>query len=119
MSAGSTIISRADLETLFNEDADFELVEVLPEDSFEEWHIAGAINIPGDRLRDRAPELIPDKDKTVVVYCSSPACTASDRAAELLTEMGYTDVRDYRGGKEHWKEGGLSVESGAPAGAAA
>ncbi|MFP3947744.1 MAG: rhodanese-like domain-containing protein [Gemmatimonadota bacterium] len=32
------------------------------------------------------------------------------RAAKLLAEMGYTNVKDYAGGKQHWKEGGLPVE---------
>jgi hypothetical protein len=35
----------------------------------------------------------------------------SDRAAALLTNLGYNHVFDYRGGKEHWKEGGLPVET--------
>jgi len=112
MPGAGTIISRSDLETLIRDQQDFSLVEVLPEGSFEEQHLPGAINIPGDTVRARAPELIPDRDKTVVVYCASPSCTASDRAAKLLTDMGYTDVRDYRGGKEHWREGGLPTESG-------
>lgn len=114
MSAGANVISRQELHEWIERDGDFALVEVLPPDSFEEFHLPGAINIPGDSLRERAPELIPDKDKTVVVYCANPACTASDRAAELLTRMGYTDVHDYRGGKEHWKEGGLPVTTEEP-----
>ncbi|MGD8287873.1 MAG: rhodanese-like domain-containing protein [Gemmatimonadota bacterium] len=119
MPAGSSIISRSDLEKLIRDQQDFHLVEVLSPESFQEEHLPEAINIPGDSLRARAPDVIPDRDATVVVYCASPSCTASDRAAKLLTEMGYTDVRDYRGGKEHWKEGGLPTESGEPAVASA
>jgi len=116
---GSTIISRTDLQKLLREDQTVVLIDVLSEESFEKGHLPGAISIPGDRLRERTPEVVPDRNTTVVVYCASPSCNASDRAAALLTDMGYTDVRDYRGGKEHWKEGGLPLESGAPAGATA
>ena len=119
MSQGITIISRNDLQTLIRENHDFTLIEVLPEESFAKQHLPGAINIPGDRLRERAPKVVPDRNSTIVVYCASPSCTASDRAAALLADMGYTAVHDYRGGKEHWSEGGLPVEQGAPAGAAA
>jgi rhodanese-related sulfurtransferase len=119
MSTRNEIISRSDLQALIRDDHDVTLVDVLPEESFEEWHIPGAINIPGKALRERAPQRLANKDRTIVVYCASPACTASDKAADVLRDMGYSDVRDYRGGKEHWKEGGLPVEAGQPAGAVA
>jgi rhodanese-related sulfurtransferase len=31
-------------------------------------------------------------------------------AARALAAMGYTDVRDYRGGKEDWVAAGLELE---------
>lgn len=116
------ILSRDELHDMMKSEESFHLVEVLPEESFEEFHLPGAVHLPGDEMRSRAPDVIPDKDATVVVYCANPACQASDRAARLLVEMGYTDVRDYRGGKQHWREGGFPVEeseSAAPAAAGA
>lgn len=109
------VLSRDELREMMDGEESFYLVEVLPEENFQEFHLPNAINIPGDELRARAPERIPDKDATVVVYCANPACLASDRAARLLAEMGYTDVHDYRGGKEHWREGGLPIREGAAA----
>ena len=92
-------------------DSDLKLIEVLSKESFRESHLPGAVNIPGDRIRDTIDEIIGGKDEPVVVYCANPSCTASDRAAELLTGMGYNNVYHYRGGKQHWTEGGLPVES--------
>lgn len=106
------IISRPDLKKKIDEDQDLHLIEVLPEEEFREGHLPGAVNIPGDKIRETAPERIPARNDTVVVYCASPSCTASDRAAELLTDMGYHHVFHYRGGKQHWKEGGLPLENG-------
>jgi rhodanese-related sulfurtransferase len=111
MQARPNIISRADLHDMIDRQEDFTLVEVLPEESFRHFHLPGAVNLPGGELRERIAEVVPDRDEAIVVYCASPSCTASDRAAELLTDMGYTDVRDYRGGKQHWKEGRLPVTS--------
>lgn len=96
---------------MLDEDRDMHLVEVLSEDEFRERHLPGAINISGGSLREEIPERIPAKNDTVIVYCADPSCTASDRAAELLTNMGYHHVFDYRGGKEHWEEGGLPMET--------
>lgn len=95
---------------MIDEDRDFALIEVLPEKSYHDFHLPGAINIPGDRLRQTVPEEIPNRNKTLVVYCADPSCTASDRAATLLTNLGYHHVFHYRGGKEHWQEGGFAVE---------
>lgn len=111
MTATPSIISRSDLHQMIDEEKDFTLIEVLPEERYRHFHLPGAINLPGDQLRQRVTEVVPNRHETIVVYCASPACTASDRAAELLTDMGYTDVYDYRGGKEHWKEGHLPVTS--------
>ena len=88
-------------------------------EAYEAGHIPGAINIPVADLRAEAPTRIPDRHKTVVVYCANPACTASDSAADILIEMGYTDVHDYRGGKEHWREGGLEITTTEPSMASA
>lgn len=105
-------ISRQELKEKIDRGDDFHLVEVLAEESFEDGHLPGAVNIPGDQLRERASEALPDEDAEIVVYCANPSCEASPRAARILTEMGYTSVKDYAGGKEHWQEGGLPLETG-------
>lgn len=115
MPVGPKVLSRSELKEMMDREEDFSLIEVLPQDEYEKFHLPGAINVPGDSLRDTIADVISDRDKTVVVYCASPSCTASDRAAELLVDMGYNDVRDYRGGKQHWKEGGLPVTTEEPA----
>jgi len=105
------IISRSDLRERIDNDSDLKLIEVLSKESYRESHLPGAVNIPGDRIRDTIDKVVRDRSDPVVVYCASPSCTASDRAAELLTELVYTHVYHYRGGKQHWKEGGLPVKS--------
>ena len=112
MSFEFDLISRQELKEKLDRGEEFHLVEVLPEESFQEGHLPGAVNIPGDELRERAREAFPDKAAEIVVYCANPSCEASPRAARLLTEMGYSNVKDYAGGKEHWKEGGLPLETG-------
>lgn len=105
-------ISRSELKENIDRNDDFELIEVLPSEDLEEYHIPGAINIPGNELRDAVPDRISQKEREIVVYCADSSCEASPRAARLLLDMGYTNVRDYEGGKEDWRDGGLPVESG-------
>lgn len=52
------------------------------------------------------------KAAEIVVYCANAPCKNSGIAAERLTELGYTNVRDYHHGKADWIEVGLPVEHG-------
>lgn len=87
---------------------DVTVVDVLPEDHFEEEHIQGAMNIPLEQLEDRVHEL--DRDSHIIVYCANEACTASPEAAELLEDHGF-DVEDFEAGLEGWKEFGGATAS--------
>ncbi len=50
----------------------FTLVETLAEVAYQHAHLPGAINLPPDRVRELAPERLPDKSAEIIVYCSSP-----------------------------------------------
>jgi rhodanese-related sulfurtransferase len=60
-------IGRDEVRRLLGEE-DAQLVEVLPEEEFEEEHLPGAINIPLRRIDAEAPRLL-DRDRPVVTYC--------------------------------------------------
>lgn len=86
------------------------LVDVLPGSSYTNQHLRGAINIPDEQIEQLAPRVLPDKEVEVVVYCASYACPASTHAATTLKRLGYTNVRDYKGGLEAWRAAGLPLE---------
>jgi rhodanese-related sulfurtransferase len=90
------------------------VVEALPASYYEDAHIPGAINIPHTEVRTLAPELLPDKDAAIVVYCANEPCPNSGIAAHVLRKLGYTNVRDYAQGKQDWRDAGLPLESGVP-----
>jgi rhodanese-related sulfurtransferase len=104
-------ISRADLHDAI-ENNTVTVVEALPAEYYNDAHLPGAINIPHTEVRDLAPELLPDKDAAIVVYCANEPCPNSGIAAHVLTKLGYTNVRDYEGGKQDWRDAGLPVELG-------
>ena len=86
---------------------------------FDTEHLPGAINLPHDRVRELAPELLPDRGARIVTYCANTPCQNSGIAAATLVTMGYSDVREYAEGKQDWIDAGLPVEKGDPVAVAA
>ena len=65
-------ISREELKGKIDRGEAFTLVETLQEVAYQHEHLPGAINLPPDRVRALAPNLLPDKGAEIIVYCSSP-----------------------------------------------
>jgi rhodanese-related sulfurtransferase len=86
------------------------VVEALGRNYHASGHIPTAEALPLDELAKLAPELAPDKDRAIVVYCASDTCANSHQAAAWLAAQGYRDVAVYAGGKKDWTEAGLKLE---------
>jgi rhodanese-related sulfurtransferase len=91
------------------------VVDALPASYYDQMHLPGARNLFVDEARERAQEVLPDRDAAIVVYCSNAACPNSEGVARVLTSLGYTDVRKYREGIQDWVEAGLPTEATASA----
>ena len=65
-------ISRDELKLKMERRDHFLLVETLPLTAYEHNHLPGAINLPPDKVRELALQLLPDKDAEIIVYCASP-----------------------------------------------
>ena len=90
-------------------------VDALPESYYAQQHLPGALNLVAADVPARAAEVLPDRDATIVTYCSNTACGNSGHVATALQKLGYTDVRKYAEGIHDWVEAGLPTESGVPA----
>jgi rhodanese-related sulfurtransferase len=88
------------------------VVEALPAPYYDDAHLPGARNLPHDSDEATIAAVLPNRDTTVVVYCSNVACQNSTILSRRLADLGYTDVRKYEAGKEDWVGAGLPVESG-------
>jgi rhodanese-related sulfurtransferase len=88
------------------------LVDALPESYYNQAHLPGAINLVEPDVATRAADVLPDRDRTVVTYCSNRACGNSGAVARRLEQLGYTDVRTYPDGIQDWVESGRPVETG-------
>ena len=65
-------ISRDELKQKIDRKDDFLLVETLAKVAYDHAHLPGAINLPPDQVKVLAPQLLPDKNAEIVVYCASP-----------------------------------------------
>jgi rhodanese-related sulfurtransferase len=87
------------------------LVEVLDAKQYRKFHLPGAISVPLDEHFDQQiQKAVPDKSRTVVLYCMNAECEASSKAGRRMDELGYQQVFDYEAGKVDWQEAGLPVE---------
>ena len=62
------------------------ILDTREQEEFDDGHIPNAILIPYTEIENKAEEMIPDKDKLILVYCRSGR--RSKIAAESLAKLG-------------------------------
>ena len=82
------------------------VLDVRPEDEFQQGHLPGALNIPLAQLERRLAELPPDRE--IVAYCRGPWCVLSFEAVAALRQRGFR-ARRLEDGFPEWKVAGLPV----------
>lgn len=75
------------------------ILDVRTQEEYDQGHIPGAIVIPDTQIKARAEEMLTDKDQLILVYCRSGR--RSKLAAEILAELGYTNIKEF-GGITDW-----------------
>jgi len=88
------------------ENQEIVLVDVREKHEWNEGHIPGAVHVPRGYLELQVEEAVPDKDKTVVLYCAGGV--RSLMAGATLQQMGYKNVVSMAGGFGTWKGNGYS-----------
>lgn len=100
-------IDREELKAKLDRSDDFKLVMAMHEWGFNAAHIPGSLHF--NTVADAEEHL--DRDDEIVVYCSDPACVASQFAYQWLVNAGYRNVRRYAGGVSDWANAGYELES--------
>lgn len=67
-------------------------IDVRSAGEFASGYLEGALNVPLDQLQQRLPQLVPDLDRELVLYCASGARSAF--ACGLLQQLGYRRARN-------------------------
>ena len=66
------------------------LIDVRSPQEFREGHLDGAISIPEYDIKKEIEKIVLDKNKNIVVYCSSGG--RSKKAQKTLNKLGYQNV---------------------------
>lgn len=88
-------ITAEEAKKIMNSGEEHIILDTREQDEFDEGHIPGAILIPYTEIENKAEEMLPDKDKLILVYCRSGR--RSKIAAESLAKLGYTNVKEFGG----------------------
>lgn len=104
-------ITREQIKEKLDAGAPMTIIEALPQKYFDAEHLPGSVNIPHDVIQVLAPEMLPDKDGFIVVYCASTECRNSKIATDTLQQLGYSNVFEYVEGKRHWLEANFPIET--------
>jgi phage shock protein E len=90
-------------------ETDFVLLDVRTPYEFKSvQRIKGSINIPVDEIESNVEEVLPDKEKTIYVYCLSGS--RSPIAVMIMKHLGYKNVYDMISGIMACRVYGLPLE---------
>lgn len=92
------IITNEQLKLLINENPNIKIIDVREPAEFNFSSIPGAISIPFGELEQRLQELKQEDD----MYMICRTGNRSDMAAQLLTEHGFTHVKNVIPGMSEW-----------------
>ena len=88
-------ITAEEAKKIMDTESEYVVLDVRTEEEFAQGHIPGAMLIPDYAIREEADKALPDKDALILVYCRSGR--RSKNAAQILLELGYTNIREFGG----------------------
>lgn len=83
------------------------LVDCREPNEFALGHIPGALFIPRGVLEQNIERAV-SRERKIILYCASG--NRSALAAEVLLQMGYTDVASMSGGIRGWVDAGGDID---------
>jgi rhodanese-related sulfurtransferase len=88
-------IDAATAYKMMGESKNYILLDVRTQEEYDEAHIEGALLLPDTEIAAKAPDVLPNPNAAILVYCRSGRRSAN--SAALLASMGYTQVYDFGG----------------------
>ena len=84
------------------------LIDVREDNEWEAAHAAGAEHLGKGIIERDIEATVPDKSTELILYCGGGFRSAL--AADVLQQMGYTNVFSMAGGWKAWKDSGAPCE---------
>jgi len=64
-------ISTEHLKAKLDRKESIKVVETLAPERYREAHLPGALNIPPDKIKELASQVLPNKNAEIVTYCTN------------------------------------------------
>ena len=101
-------VSVAQTQERIKENPEAKVIDVREDKEWEAGHAAGAIHLGKGIIERDIESTVPDKNTELILYCGGGYRSAL--AADVLQQMGYTNVYSMAGGWKAWNEAGGEVE---------
>lgn len=87
-------------------------VDARSPDNYADGHIPGAVSLPVGQFDDLIGSFLDrhSPDQPIVTYCSGRTCEDSHHLAELLSGLGFDNVRVFIDGFPGWEAEGYPIE---------
>jgi rhodanese-related sulfurtransferase len=102
-------VTVAQTRTRMDDDDRVRLIDVREDNEWQAAHAAGAEHLGKGIIERDIEASVPDKNTEVILYCGGGFRSAL--AADVLQQMGYTNVFSMAGGWKAWKDSGAPIES--------
>ena len=88
-------ITAEEAKRIMDTEEGYIILDARTQEEYDEGHIPGAIVLPHEEIKEKAEDVLTDKDQLILVYCRSGR--RSKIAAEALAELGYTNIKEFGG----------------------
>jgi len=84
------------------------LIDVREDNEWQAAHASGAVHLGKGIIERDIEATVPNKSTEVILYCGGGFRSAL--AADVLQDMGYTNVFSMAGGWKAWNDSGAPIE---------
>ena len=102
-------VTVTDTQKRIDKNTDAKLIDVREDNEWQAGHAAGAEHLGKGIIERDIEAKVPDKSAELILYCGGGFRSAL--AADVLQQMGYTNVFSMAGGWKAWKDSGAEVEA--------
>ena len=88
-------ITAEEAKQIMDSEEGYIILDARTREEYAEGHIPGATQISHEEIKEKAAEILPDKNQLILVYCRSGR--RSKLAAEALVKLGYTNIKEFGG----------------------
>ncbi len=103
-------VSVAETRTRMAADPSVRLIDVREDNEWEAAHAAGAEHLGKGIIERDIETSAPNKSTELILYCGGGFRSAL--VADVLQQMGYTNVFSMAGGWKAWQDSGGEIEAG-------